>query len=170
MLNHGTYDFDILLDGYIPGAAKDIETDDEYKFNWKSFGYYCLEKYPEFIRKEVLQDYKNGKPDVVDSLFGIALDHAHYIEFGVFESDRISDPKYGLYANLQRGVARRDLPPIFILKSSERYDQSVLMDLAIQHSVTDISIDDNFLNKILDGMLSKTEKKFIDSQRNFKGD
>ncbi len=166
VLNHGIYDFDVLLNDYVSGAAKDLEIDKEYKFNWKSFGYYCLENYPEFIREEVLQDYNNGEPNVIDSLFCLALDHAHYIDFADFEfNDHVIDRTYSKYRALQKGVSKEDLPKNFFSKPSKRYDTSILMNLISQHSITDLSIDDAYLNRILDGMTSTTERKFIDSQR-----
>ena len=164
--NHGQYDFDIALDKTVSGAAKDIETDDEYKFNWKTFGYYCLEKYPEFIRKEVLEKYKNGEPNVVDSLIGLAYDHAHYIEFADFDNDQYFDPKYSLYRALKRGVSKEDLPEETSLTTeSERYDSSKILYLVKKHSLSDLSIDDEYLVGVVNRMTSTTERKQIKIER-----
>ena len=162
-LNHGQFDFDIALDSFIPGAAKDIETDEEYKFDWRSFGYYCLENYPEFIREEIIEDYKNGEPNVIDSLFSLAYDRAHFIDFSDLQYDEdFIDSKRSLYRALERGVSKEDLPEESSLTTpSKRYDGSLILDILKKQQLRDLSIDDEYLVAVINRMTSATERNQI---------
>ncbi|MBR2248391.1 MAG: hypothetical protein IJ880_15435 [Bacilli bacterium] len=160
--NHGQYDFDIALDKIVSGAAQDIETDEEYKYTWRSFGYHCLERYPEFIREDVLEAYKNGNTNIIDSLFSLAYTHAHFIEFADFPSNaEFVDSNNNLYHDLQRGVSKDDLPNETTPNESKRYDISKILDLIEEQSLLDLEIDDDVLIKILNRMTSPTESKQI---------
>ena len=164
--NHGQYDFDIALDKIVSGAAKDIETDEEYKFNWRSFGYYCLENYPEFIREEVLEDYKGGMHNVIDYLYGLAFYQAHFIEFADFPSNDKFVENESLYRALERGVSTKDLPEeTSLTPSSERFDISKILDLIDRFSFLDLSIDDEYLVGVVNRMTSTTENKQINIEK-----
>lgn len=160
--NHGQYDFDIALDKIVSGAAQDIETDEEYKFTWRSFGYHCLEKYPEFIREDVLEAYKNGNTNIIDSLFSLAFTHAHFIEFADFTSNaEFVDSYNNLYHDLQRGVSIDDLPNDTTQNESERFDGSKILALIKKYPLLNLEIDDDVIKKIVNRMTSPTESKQI---------
>ena len=160
--NHGQFDFDIALDKIVSGAAKDIEVDEEYKFDWRSFGYYCLENYPEFIREEVLEDYKGARPNVIEFLHGLAFYQAHFIEFADFPSNDEFVENESLYRALERGISKDDLPEeTSLTPPSERFDGSLILDILKKQQLTDLSIDDEYLVELINRMTSATERTQI---------